>query len=520
MAGSGAGRARDGPLHLPRRTGGKAGRRGCAPKGRQQAERIAVNETDPCRDDGELKELGDRHSVLSAVSDRGLAVGADMDEDPTLFIARRGVQLRTCAQPPFAADHLEQLVQALISPFDLREIVATILATPPADLLQHVVVCPRLLPRHAVAPVGERKPDVRVIFKTNRLDGRPLVDHGAGSHPEPTERVLNGGWIDPDSFVRPRRCHSEADDVGDTATPVTNATNRRRLDDSTDHSNTIIAEVSNPANSRSIARHEDRALSIDDVTTVVVNFRTLEETRACLTTLRQAYPTLRVLVIDNGSADDSIEFLRRFQAEDGSARVIFNDANIFHGPALDQGMHEADTDLVFLLDSDCEIRHGGFLEPLVDGFSDDPLLYAIGKRGYTNRYGYGPISRGEPWTYYVHPFAAVVDRKKYFTLPPFVHHGAPLYRNMWGAGKTGYHLRHVTIEDHVVHRGRVTASVHGYGYSRRLLIQARVNALDHRIRSTAARVLGRELRAPELPPARTGEPPELREDERRRTRSA
>ena len=261
-----------------------------------------------------------------------------------------------------------------------------------------------------------------------------------------------------------------------------------------------------------------RPLGVDDVTAIVVNFKTLAETRTCLASLRAAYPALRTIVVDNGSADESTEFLRDLQRDDERLRVIFNETNVFHGPALDQGMRAAETDLVFLLDSDCEIRGGGFLEALVAAFAEDPLLYAIGKRGYANRYGYGPISARERWTYYVHPFAAVVDRTKYFTLPPFVHHGAPLYRNMWGATKAGYHLRHVTIEDHVIHRRRTTASVHGYAYDRRLRFQAYLNSLDHRVRSAGARLLGRELRAPELPPARTGEPPELRDDERERER--
>ena len=260
-------------------------------------------------------------------------------------------------------------------------------------------------------------------------------------------------------------------------------------------------------------------MSIDDVTAIIVNFRTLAETRTCLTTLRAAYPSIRVVVVDNGSADESTEFLRRLEREDERLRVAFNETNVFHGPALDQGMRAAETDLVFLLDSDCEIRGGGFLERLVEAFSKDPLLYAIGKRGYANRYGYGPISRRERWTYYVHPFAAMIERRKYFTLPPFIHHGAPLYRNMWGATKAGYHLRHVTIEDHVTHRRRTTASVHGYAYNRRLRLQAHVNAFDHRVRSAAARLLRRELVPPELPPARTGESPELRDYERARDRT-
>jgi glycosyltransferase involved in cell wall biosynthesis len=254
-------------------------------------------------------------------------------------------------------------------------------------------------------------------------------------------------------------------------------------------------------------------LTIDDVTAIVVNYRTLSETRTCLSTLRAAYPTLRVIVIDNGSRDESTDFLRQVERDDPRARVIFNETNVFHGPALDQGVRAAETKLVFLLDSDVEIRHGGFLEPLVGAFSEDPLLYAVGKRGYANRYGYGPISDRESWTYYVHPFAALVDRTKYLGLPPFVHHGAPLYRNMWGATKAGYRLRHVTIEDHVTHRHRATATAHGYGYDRRLSLQARISGFDHRLRRTGARLLGRKLTPPELPPARTGEGPERREHE-------
>jgi glycosyltransferase involved in cell wall biosynthesis len=258
----------------------------------------------------------------------------------------------------------------------------------------------------------------------------------------------------------------------------------------------------------------------DNVSAVVVNFRTPAATRTCLTTLRAAYPTLRTVVVDNGSGDESTAYLRDLEAADELVQVIFNDENRFHGPALDQGVRAARTDLVFVLDSDCEILHGGFLEPLVEAFSEDPLLYAIGKRGYANRYGYGPISERERWTYYVHPFAAVIDRRKYLTLPPFVHHGAPAYRNMWGATKAGFHLRHVTIEDHVAHRRRTTASVHGYGYDWRLRLQARASGVDHRIRSLIARITGRELTPPPLPPARTGEGPELREYERARLPAA
>lgn len=63
---------------------------------------------------------------------------------------------------------------------------------------------------------------------------------------------------------------------------------------------------------------------------------------------------------------------------------------------------------VLLLRSDCEVRHGGFLEPLLDAPHHDPVLCAIGKRGW----------------------------------PP---------------------LREWPVEDEVHHHGKLAASTHGYG---------------------------------------------------------
>lgn len=251
-----------------------------------------------------------------------------------------------------------------------------------------------------------------------------------------------------------------------------------------------------------------RVTFVKDVTAVVVNYRTLEHTRTCLDSLRVAYPALEVLAIDNGSADASRDHLVERAAGDPHLRVILNDRNVFHGPALHQGVQAATTGLVLLLDSDVVIDRGGFLEVLVARFAQDPLLYAAGHRGWTDRFGYAPISRHQPHTAYIHPFAGVIDREKYASLPPFVHHGAPLYRNMWGARHAGYHLEHVRVGDHVTHIGKVTASAHGYGYDRRLETQWQLHRLENALWRRGARLLRRELLPPLVEPVRTpGAPP-------------
>lgn len=241
--------------------------------------------------------------------------------------------------------------------------------------------------------------------------------------------------------------------------------------------------------------------SVDDVTAVIVNYRTLEHTRTCLDTLRAAYPHLAVCVVDNGSADASLDHLVDRAASDPRLQLLRNDANVFHGPALHQGVQASTTRLVLLLDSDVVIDRGGFLEPLVARFDADGRLYAAGHRGWTDRLGYAPITRRQSHTAYIHPFACVIDRGKYATLPPFVHHGAPLYRNMWGARRAGHHLEHVHIGDHVTHVGKVTASAHGYGYDRRLEAQWQAHRIENALWRRGARLLGRELVPPPVEPS-------------------
>jgi glycosyltransferase involved in cell wall biosynthesis len=243
--------------------------------------------------------------------------------------------------------------------------------------------------------------------------------------------------------------------------------------------------------------------ALDDCTVLIVNFRTLRHTRTCIETLRAAYPSVPLLVVDNGSADESTDYLKHLADADPATSVLFNGENVYHGPALHQGMARITTQYAFLFDSDCEVMRGGFLELMLERFAAEPLLYAIGKRGWTNWHGYSPVDERQPHTAYVHPFACMVDREKYFTLPPFVHHGAPLWRNMWGARRAGYLLEHVPIEDYILHHGEVTAKVHGYGYTHLMRLQAAVNIWEGRARSLVARVGGRRLHPPALPTDRS-----------------
>jgi glycosyltransferase involved in cell wall biosynthesis len=220
-----------------------------------------------------------------------------------------------------------------------------------------------------------------------------------------------------------------------------------------------------------------------DVTAVTVNYRTADLTKRCVSSFLMQYPQVKSILIDNGSQDDSTAYIREVAALHPNVSAIFNQANLFHGPALDQGIRASETRFVFTLDSDCEIKSGGFLE-LMMGLFQDPSLYAAGRLLLVDRFGFRlpPASKGG--IQYVHPSAMLLERGKYAGLPPFEHHGAPCLQNMREAIKTGFTVSDFPVMDYISHDWRGTAGRYGYGlggttYLRSLLSVKLIPALRH-----------------------------------------
>jgi len=133
---------------------------------------------------------------------------------------------------------------------------------------------------------------------------------------------------------------------------------------------------------------------------------------------------------------------------------IENAKNKFHGPAMNQGIRAAGTPYVFTLDSDTKVLKGGFLELMLKQFQDDPLLFALGWLRYTNAQGIAsPKQELKRGMKYVHPYAALMDRKKFLRLPArFLPAGAPSTKVMWMADKKGYHLESFPIKKYIWHK--------------------------------------------------------------------
>ena len=216
------------------------------------------------------------------------------------------------------------------------------------------------------------------------------------------------------------------------------------------------------------------------VTAVIINYRTPDLLDRALASLRKFYPTIPVLLIDNGSEDGKsvglmMEWKSRYPLH---TEFLLNQHNLHHGPAIDQALQNATSPFLLLLDSDCEILKGGVIEEMLQHATQSLLHYAVGKRAWMDRRGFDLSPETPGAIPYVRPICMLIRRTTYLSLPKAEHHGAPLLANMREAARRGHLLINFPIEDYVLHKGRGTAQQFGYG----LGWKGKVNFLLHKLR--------------------------------------
>ncbi len=141
-----------------------------------------------------------------------------------------------------------------------------------------------------------------------------------------------------------------------------------------------------------------------DLSVIIVSYNTRQLLDDCLASLQQAHPPaggLELIVVDNGSADGSVEMVRQ---KYGRVQLVANDDNKGFSAANNQGAAVANGRYLLFLNSDTRVSHQALAEPLAYlqqnphvGALTVRLTYPNGQRDPDNHRGFPT-----PWNAFCH----------------------------------------------------------------------------------------------------------------------
>lgn len=122
--------------------------------------------------------------------------------------------------------------------------------------------------------------------------------------------------------------------------------------------------------------------NMNKTTTIcIVNYKTEELTRLCLRSIRKfTDEPYEIIVVDNDSADSSLEYLRSLKWIKLIERPgqVCKSGSWAHGTALDIGLKNTSSDFFVAMHSDTIVRKKGWLNLLADPAESDSRIACVG----------------------------------------------------------------------------------------------------------------------------------------------
>jgi len=108
---------------------------------------------------------------------------------------------------------------------------------------------------------------------------------------------------------------------------------------------------------------------------MVLNYNGLRWLPNCLSSVAKTdYPNLNVYLVDNGSIDGSVNYVRK---NFPWVKVIRHERNLGFAEGYNRAIVKVDADYIVLLNSDTEVLNSSWIKDLVDAAAKDPKVVAV-----------------------------------------------------------------------------------------------------------------------------------------------
>lgn len=166
-----------------------------------------------------------------------------------------------------------------------------------------------------------------------------------------------------------------------------------------------------------------------------------------------------LIIVDNSDKknDAYFECDILYQKYD-NLKVIHTEKNIGHGPGLNLGVKNVNTEYFICMDSDAKLLDNNLLEEMIKTLEKDKNVYGCGKiiKQYVNLNG-----KIKKIDYLYLPFC-MINKNNFLNNKSFIHGGAPFIETMKNIYKKMKLIQIKDFDKKILHEGRQTRKIAGY----------------------------------------------------------
>lgn len=108
---------------------------------------------------------------------------------------------------------------------------------------------------------------------------------------------------------------------------------------------------------------------------IIVTWNTAQITKKCVDTINKYLPGTQIIVVDNGSQDNTVAILKRIK----NVKIIENHTNLGFAKANNIGIKYTTSDYIVFMNSDIELIDKSFIK-MIDYFKNDLSIGLIGPK--------------------------------------------------------------------------------------------------------------------------------------------